>query len=62
MGVAWNKRYDKFGRTLRIETTARDVSFFRHYREVEQRNGEAVMKFAPSLGALREPANTQPPL
>ena len=52
--------YDKFGQILRIETTAKDVSFFKHYREVEQRNGEAVMKFAPlkktiySLGALRE--------
>jgi hypothetical protein len=59
-GLASIKMYDKFGHILRIETTAQDVSFFRHYREVEQRNGEAVMKFAPmkktlySLGALRE--------
>lgn len=60
MGMASIKMYDKFGRILRIETTAKDVSFFKHYREVEQRNGESVMKFAPmkktiySLGALRE--------
>ena len=60
MGMASIKMYDKFGQILRIETTAKDVSFFKHYREVEQRNGEAVMKFAPmkktiySLGALRE--------
>jgi hypothetical protein len=60
MGLASIKMYDKFGQILRIETTAKDVTFFKHYREVEQRNGEAVMKFAPmkktiySLGALRE--------
>jgi hypothetical protein len=60
MGMASIKMYDKFGHILRIETTTKDVSFFRHYRTVEQRNGEAVMKFAPmkktiySLGALQE--------
>ncbi len=60
MGMASLKMYDKFGQILRIETTAKDISFFKHYREVEQRNGKAVMKFAPmkktiySLGALRE--------
>jgi hypothetical protein len=60
MGMASIKMYDKFGHILRIETTTKDVSFFKHYREVEQRNGESVMKFAPmkktiySLGALRE--------
>jgi len=60
MGMASIKMYDKFGQILRIETTAKDISFFKHYREVEQHNGEAVMKFAPmkktiySLGALRE--------
>jgi hypothetical protein len=60
MGMASIKMYDKFGQILRIETTTKDISFFKHYREVEQRNGEAVMKFAPmkktiySLGALRE--------
>jgi hypothetical protein len=60
MGMTCIKMYDKFGHILRIETTAKDVSFFKHYREVEQRNGESVMKFAPmkktiySLGVLRE--------
>ncbi len=60
MGMASLKMYDKFGRILRIETTAKDISFFRHYRAVEQRNGESVMKFAPmkktiySLDPLRE--------
>jgi hypothetical protein len=60
MGMASIKMYDKFGQILRIETTTKDVSFFKHYRQVEQRNGESVMKFAPmkktiySLGALRE--------
>jgi hypothetical protein len=60
MGMVSIKMYDKFGQILRIEATTKDVSFFKHYREVEQRNGEAVMKFAPlkktiySLGPLRE--------
>jgi len=60
MGMASIKMYDKFGHILRIETTIKDISFFKHYREVEQRNGESVMKFAPmkktiySLSPLRE--------
>jgi len=60
MGMASIKMYDKFGHILRIETTVKDVSFFKHYREVEQRNGEAVMKVARmkktiySLGPLRD--------
>jgi len=47
MGMASIKMYDKFGHILRIETTTKDVSFFKHYRAVEQRNGESVLKFAP---------------
>ena len=60
MGMASIKMYDKFGQILRIETTTKDVTFFKHYREVEQRNGESAMKFAPvkktiySLAPLRE--------
>ena len=60
MGLVSIKMYDKFGQILRLETTVKDVSFFKHYREVEQRNGASVMKFAPmkktiySLGPLRE--------
>jgi hypothetical protein len=52
--------YDKCGIVLRIETTANDVSFFKHHRKVEQRDGTTVYKLAPlkksiySLGDLRE--------
>ena len=41
------KMYDKLGRVLRIETTADDVSFFKHYREVEHRDGTRSTKLAP---------------
>src|SRR5207244_9191671 len=60
MGPASLKMYDKFGQILRIETTLNDVSFFQHYRTVEQRDGTTVTKWAPmkksiySLPALRE--------
>ena len=60
MGWVSIKMYDKFGLILRIETTVNDVSFFRHYRTVEQRNGIPVTKWAAmkksiySLPALRE--------
>jgi hypothetical protein len=47
MGPVSIKMYDKFGLMLRIETTTNDVSFFKHYREVEQRDGTRVMKWAP---------------
>jgi len=58
MGKVAIKMYDKFKLVLRIETTANDVSFFKHYRKVEQRGGASVMKNAKmkkhiySLGAL----------
>jgi hypothetical protein len=60
MGMSSIKMYDKFGRILRIETTTLDITFFQHYRAVEQRDGTTAMKFAPmkktiySLGALAE--------
>jgi hypothetical protein len=60
MGMSTLKMYDKFGHILRIETTTLDVTFFRHYRQVEQRDGTTVSKYARmkktiySLGALRE--------
>jgi len=60
MGPVSIKMYDKAGLVLRIETTVNDVSFFRHYREVEHKIGVSEMKFASmqktiySLGALRE--------
>jgi hypothetical protein len=54
------KLYDKFQRILRLETTANDVSFFKHYRKVEHRNGPTTQEYAAvkrsiySLTALRE--------
>ncbi len=54
------KMYDKFGCVLRIETTANDVSFFKHHRKVEHRQGPATRALAPvkktiySLIDLRE--------
>ena len=59
MGSASIKMYDKRGIILRIETTANDVSFFKHHRKVEQKNGETCYKVAPlkksiySLGDLQ---------
>jgi len=47
MGPVSLKMYDKFGSVLRIETTANDVSFFKHYRQVEQKDGERAFKLAP---------------
>jgi len=47
MGATSIKLYDKFGMIARIECTSNDVSFFKHRREVEQRNGEIVMRNAP---------------
>lgn len=47
MGPASIKMYDKRGLVLRIETTINDVSFFKHYRRVEQRNGESCSRVAP---------------
>lgn len=46
MGKAAIKMYDKHSIMLRIETTANDVSFFKHYREVAHRDGSTSLKFA----------------
>src|SRR3954469_1603716 len=60
MGPVSIKLYDKFGLILRIETTVNDLSFFKHYREVEHRDGSRETKWAAmqktiySLPALRE--------
>jgi hypothetical protein len=60
MGPVSAKLYDKFGLILRIETTVNDLSFFKHYREVEHRDGSRETKWASmqktiySLPALRE--------
>jgi hypothetical protein len=46
-GDASIKMYDKFGQILRIETTANDVSFFKHHRKVEHRNSPPTRELAP---------------
>jgi hypothetical protein len=46
MGPASIKAYDKFGIALRIETTTNDVSFFKHYRDVEHKDGTITNKIA----------------
>ena len=52
--------YDKHGFILRIETTANDVSFFKHYRKVEHRDGTTETKWTSmkkgiySLSPLRD--------
>jgi hypothetical protein len=59
-GSASIKMYDKFGQILRIETTTNDVSFFKHHRKVEHRQGPPTRELAPvkksiySLIDLRE--------
>jgi Bacterial regulatory protein, arsR family len=50
MGVASVKVYDKFSHVLRIETTINDVSFFKHHRKVEHKNGQSTYE----LAALRK--------
>ena len=69
MGPASLKLYDKFGLIARVECTVNDVTFFKHHRWVEQRNGKSVFKLAPlrksiySLHDLRYPdAGRQRPL
>jgi hypothetical protein len=66
MGRNSIKMYDKLGRVLRLETTSNDVTFFKHYRRVEHRDGTWVMKNAsvkksiyslPALAELMRAAN-----
>ena len=60
MGAASVKVYDKFSRVMRVETTVNDVSFFKHHRKVEHKQGETSRELAPlkktiySLPDLRE--------
>ena len=60
MGPVSIKMYDKFRFILRIETTVNNVAFFKHYRQVQHRDGSTTMRWAPmkktihSLPALRE--------
>lgn len=59
LGPASVKMYDKRGRVLRIEITANDVTYFRHYRKVVGRDGSSEYKVAAlkksiySLGDLK---------
>lgn len=46
MGAASVKVYDKFSQVLRIETTVNDVSFFKHHRKVEHREGHSTRELA----------------
>ncbi|OGO41501.1 MAG: hypothetical protein A2W36_03845 [Chloroflexi bacterium RBG_16_58_14] len=60
MGPVSIKMYDKFRFILRIETTVNNVAFFKHYRQVQHRDGSTSTRWAPmkktihSLPALRE--------
>jgi hypothetical protein len=57
MGPASIKMYDKFSLILRIETTTNQVSFFKHHRKVEHRDGTSSYKLAPlkkSIYSLRD--------
>ncbi len=60
MGKVSIKMYDKFSLVLRIETTINDVSFLKHYRMVEHRDGTVSRELANmkksiySFGPLRE--------
>jgi hypothetical protein len=60
MGPVAVKMYDKFGHILRIETTTNNVTFFKHHRTVEHRNGTTSFKLATmrktiySMAALRD--------
>jgi len=52
MGPVSLKMYDKFSLILRIETTANNVSFFKHYRMVEHKDGTSSMKNAQMKKAI----------
>ena len=60
LGPVSIKMYDKFRLILRIETTVVDVSFCKHYREVEHKDGTRSRAWAEmkktiySLAPLRE--------
>ena len=57
MGPASIKLYDKFARIARVECTTNDVSFFKHHRWVEQRDGGKTYKLAAlrkSIYSLRD--------
>ncbi len=66
MGPASIKLYDKAGLIARVECTVNDVTFFKHHRWVERRDGTKRFKLAPlrknlyslrDLGTLMRAAN-----
>lgn len=60
MGKASIKLYDKLGRILRSETTTNDVSFFKHHRLVEHRDGSTSFKLASLRKSIYASAGTSP--
>ena len=48
------KMYDKFRLSLRIETTVAKVSFFKHYRELEHKNGSRSMAWAEMKKTIKD--------
>lgn len=60
MQAASIKMYDKHQQVLRFETTVNDISFFKHYRKVDHRDGSNSMAFTSmkksiySFGPLME--------
>ncbi|MBT4594503.1 MarR family transcriptional regulator [bacterium] len=46
MGKNGIKMYDKFGQILRIECVSNDISFFKHHRRVEHRDGSSSYQVA----------------
>ncbi len=47
------KMYDKLSLILRIETTANNVSFFKHYRKVEHRDGTRIIFHWKTKGKIQ---------
>ncbi len=45
MGPVSIKMYDKHQQILRIETTANDIRFFKHYRKVDKKDGTTPIKY-----------------
>jgi hypothetical protein len=52
MGSNGIKMYDKFGIVLRIESVSNDVTFFKHDRKVEHKDGTCEMRYAPMRKTL----------
>ncbi len=53
MGSVSIKMYDKYQQILRIETTANDIRFFKHYRKVDKKDGTTPIKLASKWQDLK---------